>query len=245
MNHNTFLTLSATRRQVHVCLLNPVWVRLQLSWHCAGAGSGHGGLRHHQEDQAGAVRAARHLPDGRHAGQCPSAGGVTWWRGVSGHALDPGHRGHAHRQLHHPRLPPGGGAAEEGARTVPSGHRGNVTILQCLVWRRSSSTILSCRKLTALRSTLDRGRRRCCRRTTSTLRAWRTSRTAWPTGGRTSSPAPRSATSSSPPASTSTRRPSRCAASSTASRGSTRGRTIGCPGNHVWIDYVNANIKHS
>ena len=43
-----------------------------------------------------------------------------------GHAMDSGHRGHVDSELHHSRLSAGGGTVEEGTRTVPSCHRGNV-----------------------------------------------------------------------------------------------------------------------
>ena len=39
-----------------------------------------------------------------------------------GDAMDSGHRGNADRELHDPRVSSGGGAAQEGARAVPSGH---------------------------------------------------------------------------------------------------------------------------
>ena len=40
--------------------------------------------------------------------------------------MDPRHGGHVDSELHHPWLPPGGGTVEEGARAVPSCHRGEI-----------------------------------------------------------------------------------------------------------------------
>ena len=72
MNHSGPITQYFSQlisKRLPVRSLLSINLSLTLDWDIAGASCGHGGLRHCEEDQARAVRPARHLQDRRQPGE--------------------------------------------------------------------------------------------------------------------------------------------------------------------------------